>query len=113
MTNSSFQSTFDGSWPADAPVEARKVAKGGFFRDGSSSSRTEVRCPWCSCTVDGWDYGDQVMARHRRASPDCPFIKNASDNVPLIGGGAATEGSSSGSRTAQGRATNKKWVENA
>ena len=29
-------------------------------------------------------YHPQVMARHRSESPDCPFIKNQSDNVPII-----------------------------
>jgi hypothetical protein len=30
----------------------------------------------------------QVMTKHRQASPDCPFVKNQSDNVPLLPGGA-------------------------
>ena len=29
----------------------------------------------------------QVMARHRSASPDCPFVKDESDNVPVLQGG--------------------------
>ena len=39
----------------------------------------------------------QVMARHRSVSPDCPFILNKSNNVPLIqsmnagGGGGGNE----------------------
>ncbi len=80
--------TFMDNWPANAPVEARKVAKAGLFRSAStssSSSSTSVLCPWCGCMLDGWNFGDQVMARHRQASPDCPFILNSSDNVPLIG----------------------------
>lgn len=26
----------------------------------------------------------QVMSRHRNANPNCPFIRNMSDNVPLL-----------------------------
>ena len=29
-----------------------------------------------------WQYGDQVMARHRTTSPQCPFVLHTSDNVP-------------------------------
>ena len=29
-----------------------------------------------------WQFGDQVMARHRLASPQCPFVLQISDNVP-------------------------------
>ena len=28
----------------------------------------------------------QVMARHRLASPDCPFVRDQSDNVPFVNG---------------------------
>ena len=27
------------------------------------------------------------MSKHRQASPECPFVKNRSDNVPLVPGG--------------------------
>jgi hypothetical protein len=26
------------------------------------------------------------MSKHRQASPDCPFVRNLSDNVPLVAG---------------------------
>ena len=73
-------STF-GGWQHNDKVEARKIAKAGFFHTGNDS---EVKCPWCSVVLNHWEYGDQVMARHRTANPNCPFIKNISDNVPLI-----------------------------
>ena len=68
-------------WPHNDKVEARKIAKAGFFHTGNDS---EVKCPWCETVLTNWNYGDQVMARHRSANPQCPFIKNESDNVPLI-----------------------------
>ena len=49
-----------------------------FFKD------SEVKCLWCNTVLNEWEYGDQVMARHRSANPDCPFIRNISDNVPLL-----------------------------
>ena len=74
-------STFH-SWPHNDKVEARKIAKAGFFHTGNNDS--EVKCFWCNTVLTDWQYGDQVMARHRSANPDCPFIKNVSDNVPLL-----------------------------
>ena len=73
-------STF-GGWQHNDKVEARKIAKAGFFHTGNDA---EVKCPWCSVVLNHWEYGDQVMARHRTANPNCPFIQNISDNVPLI-----------------------------
>jgi hypothetical protein len=73
-------STFT-SWPHNDKVEARKIAKAGFFHTGIDS---EVKCLWCGTVLNEWEYGDQVMARHRSANPDCPFIRNISDNVPLL-----------------------------
>ena len=31
------------------------------------------------------------MARHRSANPDCPFIRNISDNVPLLANASNNE----------------------
>ena len=73
-------STFH-TWPHNDKVEAGKIAKAGFFHTGNES---EVKCLWCGTVLNEWEYGDQVMARHRSASPQCPFIRNISDNVPLI-----------------------------
>jgi len=70
------------SWPHNDKVEARKIAKAGFFHTGNSDS--EVKCLWCGTILNNWEYGDQVMARHRSANPECPFIRNISDNVPLL-----------------------------
>jgi len=65
------------SWPHNDKVEAGKIAKAGFFHTGNDS---EVKCLWCGTVLNEWEYGDQVMARHRSANPDCPFIRNISDN---------------------------------
>jgi len=80
-------STFT-SWPHNDKVEARKIAKAGFFHTGIDS---EVKCLWCGTVLNEWEYGDQVMARHRSANPDCPFIRNISDNVPLLANASNNE----------------------
>jgi len=68
-------------WPANAKVEAWKLAKAGLLYTGQDE---EVRCFACSCVLSHWQYGDQVMTRHRLASPECPFVRNESDNVPFL-----------------------------
>lgn len=45
------------NWPEDAPVEAHRVARSGFFATGNG---LEVQCHWCGLKIDEWDYGDQV-----------------------------------------------------
>ncbi|XP_063234033.1 baculoviral IAP repeat-containing protein 7-A-like [Bacillus rossius redtenbacheri] len=74
------------SWPANAAVEAPRIAKAGFFYTGRE---LEVECFSCRGRLADWNYGDQVMAKHRTIYPDCAFVKNptGSGNVPLLGGG--------------------------
>jgi len=71
------------AWPANAKVEAWKMARAGLRYTGQEE---EVTCSWCGCVLGDWQYGDQVMARHRLASPDCPFVRDESDNVPVLQG---------------------------
>jgi baculoviral IAP repeat-containing protein 2/3 len=78
--------TFEG-WPANAAVEPQRIAKAGFFSTGQG---LEVQCFCCGGKISEWNYGDQVMARHRALDPQCPFVKNPtqSGNVPTIPGGS-------------------------
>jgi len=69
------------TWPSNAKVEAWKMAKAGLFHTGQNE---EVKCTWCGCIFNNWQYGDQVMAKHRMASPTCVFVQNQSDNVPIV-----------------------------
>lgn len=69
------------TWPSNAKVEAWKMAKAGLFHTGQNE---EVKCTWCGCVFNNWQYGDQVMAKHRMASPSCLFVQNQSDNVPIL-----------------------------
>merc|ERR1719422_2856666 len=50
------------SWPANAKVEAWKMARAGLLYTGQGE---EVRCLWCGVVLADWQFGDQVMARHR------------------------------------------------
>ncbi|XP_008554578.1 baculoviral IAP repeat-containing protein 7-B isoform X1 [Microplitis demolitor] len=74
--------TFD-QWPENAAVNPSRIAKAGFYYTGQG---TNVQCFFCGVTISEWNYGDQVMARHREARPECPFVLNPTDtcNVPLL-----------------------------
>ncbi|XP_034949209.1 baculoviral IAP repeat-containing protein 7 [Chelonus insularis] len=75
-------STFAG-WPENAAVNPSRMAKGGFYYTGHN---TDVECFLCGIVISDWDYGDQVMVRHRQASPNCPFVQDPSGtcNVPIV-----------------------------
>ncbi|XP_014488474.1 PREDICTED: baculoviral IAP repeat-containing protein 7-like isoform X2 [Dinoponera quadriceps] len=74
--------TFE-EWPANAAVDAARIAKAGFYYTGQG---LEVQCFLCGTTITDWNYGDQAMARHRLAQPACPFVVNPVDtcNIPLV-----------------------------
>lgn len=69
------------TWPPNAKMEPRKIAKAGLFYTGQYQ---ETKCPWCTRVVTQWDYGEQAIVKHRSLSPDCPFILGTSNNVPLL-----------------------------
>ncbi|KAF6205852.1 hypothetical protein GE061_020026, partial [Apolygus lucorum] len=73
--------TFRG-WPANAPVDSKRIAKAGFYFMGQG---LEVQCFSCGSRICDWNYGDKVMARHKSLDPRCPFVLNPrqSGNVPL------------------------------
>lgn len=64
-------------WPLNAPVTSEDLARSGFFFLGTSDS---VRCEFCHITIQHWQHGDNAMERHRRESPNCPFVE-AMDNL--------------------------------
>lgn len=71
------------NWPSSAPVDPVRLAKAGFYYTGDG---IEVQCFSCAGKISDWNYGDQVMLRHRRLEPDCQFIVNSSrsGNVPFV-----------------------------
>ncbi|PSN55333.1 Death-associated inhibitor of apoptosis 2 [Blattella germanica] len=83
--------TFE-TWPANVEVEPQRIAKAGFFSTGLG---LEVQCFCCGGKISEWNYGDQVMARHRALDPQCPFVRNPtqSGNVPFIPGATPTPAS--------------------
>lgn len=70
-------------WPRDAEVTPERIAKAGFF---STRNGLEVECFSCHAKISNWNYGDQVMEKHRTLSPNCSFVLNplTTENVPLI-----------------------------
>lgn len=71
------------TWPSDAAVDPARIAKAGFFHTGQG---LEVQCFSCGGKITEWNYGDQVMAKHKRLDPQCPFVINpsSSGNVPKL-----------------------------
>lgn len=45
------------NWPNEAPVEAWRIAKGGFFATGNG---LEVQCHWCGSKISEWECGEPV-----------------------------------------------------
>ncbi|GJQ74488.1 putative zinc ion binding protein [Trypoxylus dichotomus] len=74
--------TFD-NWPSAAAVPAGKIAKAGFFY---TKHNLTVECFSCHVQIAEWNYGDQVMAKHKLLSPQCLFVENplASGNIPKL-----------------------------
>lgn len=70
-------------WPADASVSPQRIAKAGFY---STKQGLEVECFACRGKISSWNYGDQVIARHRTLNPQCPFVLNpaTSGNIPCV-----------------------------
>ncbi|KAF7268132.1 hypothetical protein GWI33_018695 [Rhynchophorus ferrugineus] len=70
-------------WPADAAISPQRIAKAGFY---STRRGCEVECFSCHVKISTWNYGDQVMARHKDANPSCPFVldPSTSGNIPFI-----------------------------
>ncbi|KAI4458471.1 inhibitor of apoptosis [Holotrichia oblita] len=77
------------NWPSAAAVSPGKIARAGFFY---TKHNLTVECFSCHVQITDWNYGDQVMAKHRLLSPQCLFVENplASGNIPKLAETAAT-----------------------
>lgn len=73
------------NWPANAPVDPRRIAKAGFYYMGQN---LEVQCFSCGGRISEWNYNDKVMTRHRILDPQCPFVRSPalSGNIPISNG---------------------------
>lgn len=69
------------SWPVHFPVDPNRLAKAGFYFTGVGD---EVVCFSCQGHVKNWNYGDIVLKKHADLYPNCNFIKNISNNIPLL-----------------------------
>jgi baculoviral IAP repeat-containing protein 2/3 len=99
-------------WPHDAVVSPQRIAKAGFFYTRQDLT---VECFSCHLQISEWNYGDQVMAKHKTLSPSCPFVLNptTSGNVPTISQPTNVPSSSTTSDSMKDEATRlktfKKW----
>ncbi|KAF5295946.1 hypothetical protein FQA39_LY12718 [Lamprigera yunnana] len=62
-------------WPPDAAVTPERIARAGFY---SLNQNLKVKCFCCGVEIAEWNYGDQVMAKHRELNPTCGFVLNSS-----------------------------------
>lgn len=71
------------NWPTSSPVDARRIAKAGFYYMGQN---LEVQCFSCGGRISEWNFNDKVMTKHRNLDPRCPFVLNpaVSGNIPII-----------------------------
>lgn len=75
--------TFD-NWPSDAPHDKQCWARCGFFYRHVTLC---VECFSCGLSVSQWWSGAGevgLVLRHRQLSPDCAFLQQCADNVPLV-----------------------------
>ncbi|XP_039289267.1 death-associated inhibitor of apoptosis 2 [Nilaparvata lugens] len=70
------------NWPANSIVDAKRVAKAGFYYLGHD---LEVKCFACGKTISEWNYGDKAMNKHASLNPSCPFVNNPAGcgNIPI------------------------------
>ncbi|XP_050679091.1 baculoviral IAP repeat-containing protein 7-B isoform X2 [Leptidea sinapis] len=69
------------NWPSSAPVDSDRLARAGFFYTGNG---TEAECFCCGGKISDWNFGDQVMWRHRVLEPNCLMVLSPelSGNIP-------------------------------
>lgn len=67
-------------WKIDFPVDAGRLAKSGFYYSGNED---EVICFSCKGHIKNWNYGDIVQKKHSDLFPNCDFVNNRSNNVPM------------------------------
>ncbi|XP_077525651.1 putative inhibitor of apoptosis isoform X6 [Haemaphysalis longicornis] len=75
------------NWPPNAPVPKERLALGGFVHD----SGLRTKCLSCGVVISDWRIADEVIQRHREASPNCAFVRDLpslpqSTQGPPVGG---------------------------
>ncbi|CAL1261264.1 unnamed protein product [Larinioides sclopetarius] len=69
------------TWEVYYPVDPVRLAKAGFYHTGNED---EVVCFSCNGRIKNWNYGDVVLKKHAELFPNCDFVNNRSNNVPII-----------------------------
>ncbi|MEE6496975.1 hypothetical protein FKM82_002546 [Ascaphus truei] len=59
------------NFPGSCPVSAPALARAGFYYTGDGD---RVKCYSCQGVVQGWQYGETAIGKHRKISPNCTFI---------------------------------------
>lgn len=69
------------SWKVHYPVDPNRLAKAGFYYTGNED---EVVCFSCHGHIKNWNFGDVVFKKHSELFPNCDFVNNKSNNIPII-----------------------------
>jgi len=57
------------NWPLTAAIRPSTLSRNGFVYSGVGD---RVYCYLCKLELDGWQIGDNPVARHRQVNPLCP-----------------------------------------
>jgi len=57
------------NWPLTAAIRPSTLSRNGFVYTGVGD---RVYCYLCKLELDGWQIGDNPVAKHRQVNPDCP-----------------------------------------
>ncbi|AKN80731.1 inhibitor of apoptosis 3 [Diatraea saccharalis granulovirus] len=71
-------STFQG-WPVTF-ITPEVMARNGFYYLGRGD---EVRCAFCKVEIMRWEEGDDPAEDHKRWAPQCPFVRNVTENTDV------------------------------
>lgn len=96
-------------WPGNAAVESSRIAQAGFYFTGPGLG---VTCFSCGCHISDWNYGDQVMTRHRTINPNCAFVRDpsSSGNIPMTNNRSSSmQAQSPSRRTRRDRGQPARW----
>lgn len=79
------QTFSSASWPHDKEfIDVRKLAKCGFFYNGTSDN---AQCAFCDLILHKWEPKDDPILDHNKYKPKCRFLRKNTNcmNIPDIG----------------------------
>ncbi|XP_069468768.1 E3 ubiquitin-protein ligase XIAP isoform X2 [Ambystoma mexicanum] len=81
FSEESYRNKTFANFPGSCPVSSTTLARAGFYYTGDGDT---VKCFSCHLTVQGWQYGESAIGKHRKLSPNCTFINSFYPNSEQI-----------------------------